>query len=469
MAIQDDVKQTWHDAIIELFELDLSPITGNASDIYRFTSQTMPDGSKISFDGNEYEPFPIVAAGFETTTKGQTAQPELTVANVLGTLASVVNTYNDLVGARVIRRRTLLKYLDGSTAPDPSQEFPEDKYYIERKTSETNITITWTLASKIDLEGLQLPKRIVTQNYCLWKYRGSECGYNGPGIADVFDQPLLIGGNASPEAQAYASALQTFETKKSQLKTAEDKKNSLRGVQQAACDPDAAEVDDGPYFILQTTNQLGQQYTFGIDNSSGKTVVAVWNGNTVTVTGLKPDYRTDLKQKTGRSGGPDGTGTGATYALDEYILVSGQPQYNATYYSVEPGNASFAFKDLDNAYIGFFQGSKISIASSNAAGYRVGSARDALGPMRSIAKLDYAKNCSTATNNYQSALADYTQASQEYAAASYALQQAYAALPNGDAARLADQCGKRLSSCKLRFGAANSLPFGGFPAANIAR
>ena len=28
-----------------------------------------------------------------------------------------------------------------------------------------------------------------------------------------------------------------------------------------------------------------------------------------------------------------------------------------------------------------------------------------------------------------------------------------------------DICGKRLSSCKLRFGATNTLPFGGFPGA----
>lgn len=32
-----------------------------------------------------------------------------------------------------------------------------------------------------------------------------------------------------------------------------------------------------------------------------------------------------------------------------------------------------------------------------------------------------------------------------------------------------DQCGKRLSSCKLRFGTYASLPFGGFPAAGLFR
>jgi lambda family phage minor tail protein L len=39
--------------------------------------------------------------------------------------------------------------------------------------------------------------------------------------------------------------------------------------------------------------------------------------------------------------------------------------------------------------------------------------------------------------------------------------------PTGDLA--ADQCGKRLSSCKLRFGETGVLPYGGFPAAGLAR
>jgi lambda family phage minor tail protein L len=39
--------------------------------------------------------------------------------------------------------------------------------------------------------------------------------------------------------------------------------------------------------------------------------------------------------------------------------------------------------------------------------------------------------------------------------------------PTTDPAR--DQCGKRLASCKLRFGQYGALPFGGFPAAGLIR
>lgn len=39
--------------------------------------------------------------------------------------------------------------------------------------------------------------------------------------------------------------------------------------------------------------------------------------------------------------------------------------------------------------------------------------------------------------------------------------------PTDDMAR--DQCGKRLSSCRMRWGEANVLPYGGFPAAGLVR
>ena len=33
------------------------------------------------------------------------------------------------------------------------------------------------------------PGRIMLANTCMWDYRGDECGYNGPAVADEFDNP----------------------------------------------------------------------------------------------------------------------------------------------------------------------------------------------------------------------------------------------------------------------------------------
>jgi lambda family phage minor tail protein L len=189
MTLTSDVQKSWHDGLVELFEIDLEPITKNAADKFYFANQIKPDGQKIQWKGKVYEPLPLVSTGYERNSSGQIPQPTLTVANILGTFSNVIEPLDDLVGAKITRRRTLAKYLDGEPSANPNQEFPDDIYYIEQKTGETELTITWQLASVLDLEGLQLPRRVITQNFCKWKYRGSECGYTGGPVADERDRP----------------------------------------------------------------------------------------------------------------------------------------------------------------------------------------------------------------------------------------------------------------------------------------
>lgn len=196
MTIENDVQQTWHDAIVEMYELDISTIVSGGTTSFYFAPEVMRDDSKIQWRKSDtdatlvvYEFLPIQARGFEKTTKGQIPTPELTVSNIFGALSDVINDLDDLVGAKLYRRRTLYKYLPGGGATDLNSYFPTDLFYIERKLAENNISVTFQLASPIDLEGLSLPKRIITQNYCVWKYRGTECGYSGGPVADAFDRP----------------------------------------------------------------------------------------------------------------------------------------------------------------------------------------------------------------------------------------------------------------------------------------
>lgn len=466
MTIQQDVSQTWHDAIIELFELDLEPITGSASDKYYFTAGVMPDNSKMQWKGEVYEPLPIEASGFERTTQGQIPTPELTVANVLGTLASVVNALDDLVGAKVVRRRTLLKYLDNGTEPDSTQEFPEDIFYIERKVAETSVTITWQLASKIDLEGLQLPKRIITQNYCLWKYRGPECGYDGPPVANEFDQPITISGASSPEGQAYLAAYEAFDAAQKALSNAEAKKNNLFGQREAACDPDAADVEE-TLFVFKTGGI--RSYSFVIQDGDGNSIAAVWDGANVQLSGAKPLYRPDFKQRTNRGPGNKNNGTGPAYSVVQWVPAPGGGLMKI---DLGFGGGTFAIKDQANAPILFVGGSIVPVRpNSSSIGYDIGDYASAgFAPMRSIAKLDYdGTQCSTLSSQYDAAESAYNAALATFTAAQAALNAANGALPVGDDILRRDRCGKRLQSCRLRFGLNGSLPFGGFPGANLTR
>ena len=466
MTIQQDVASTWHDAIIELFELDLSGLTGNAGDQYYFANQLMPDNSKVQWKGKVYEPLPIEASGFERTTKGQLPQPELTVSNVLGTLAATVNALNDLVGAKVIRRRTLLKYLDNGSSPDQSQEFPEDEFYLERKVAESSISITWSLASKIDLEGLKLPKRIITQNYCLWKYRGAECGYTGPAVSNEFDQPISIGGSSSPEGAAYIAAYETFKTAEVALANAEARRNNLFGQKQNACDSDTAAINQ-TLFVFQKGGGI-RDYTFTIQDGDGNTIAMLWDGQGVDFNALRPAYQPGPKQKTDRGPGDQKNGTGDIYTVAQYTANGADIQRSELPFS----SSTFGFRDYGKEPVLLVNGSLVTPRSNLfSPGYDLGNyAGEGFAPVRSVQKLDYGTgNCSSLTSQYDAAESSYGAAQAAYDAARAALIAAYNALPADDDIIKRDKCGKRLQSCRLRFGTAGSLPFGGFPGANLTR
>lgn len=70
---------------------------------------------------------------------------------------------------------------------DPTQEFPPEVWFIERKSSENNEAVQFELASAFDLQNVRLPRRQIISNYCTWKsvggYRGPYCGYTGIPVA----------------------------------------------------------------------------------------------------------------------------------------------------------------------------------------------------------------------------------------------------------------------------------------------
>lgn len=69
----------------------------------------------------------------------------------------------------------------------------------------------------------------------------------------------------------------------------------------------------------------------------------------------------------------------------------------------------------------------------------------------------------TAIGVYDAALIARDAAQDAVDAAQVTFDAALAAVPTDDPTYRADKCGKRITSCKLRFGATNPLPFGGFP------
>lgn len=191
--IRAEIQSLSPSAMIELFVLDMTG-TYSGGFLY-FHAGTNGLNQPITWQGRQYDPWPISAKGFDMTTQGTLPQPQITIANIGGVLSGEVQANDDLVGCKITRKRTLAKYLDavnfpGGTNPDadPNQYLPDEMWYVEQKTSETRHAIEFKLSSVFDLMGIQLPYRQVIQNSCPWKYRGSECGYTGP-YFDRFDQP----------------------------------------------------------------------------------------------------------------------------------------------------------------------------------------------------------------------------------------------------------------------------------------
>lgn len=193
MTLKGDLQSLEPGAWIELFELDATAIGG---DVVRFHGYN--EAGAIVWQGNTYTAWPMEAQGFAMMPDKPPA-PTLTVANLDGSITALCLAFNDLVGALVIRHRTMSKYLDAANFPggnpnaDPAQELPPDKWFIERRAAETNVSVQFELSSALDFGQVQLPGRTIIANACAWLarggYRGPYCGYNGPPVADAHDNP----------------------------------------------------------------------------------------------------------------------------------------------------------------------------------------------------------------------------------------------------------------------------------------
>lgn len=163
------------DTLIELFELDLSPIGVSIVEYFYCGTDTLRD--PIVFNGITYEPWPITGSGFALNGQGSLPTPTFTIWNGGGVVSQTVMQYADLVGAQVTRTRTHHKFLDGMPLANPAQVYPIDIYRIGRKTGEDDDVVSFSLVCNFDLNGATLPSRQVIQNSCPWIYKSAECSW----------------------------------------------------------------------------------------------------------------------------------------------------------------------------------------------------------------------------------------------------------------------------------------------------
>ena len=166
-------------AIIELFTLTLDSTLHGSSTVHRFhNGSNMNANGNIVWAGNTYEKFPIQCEGFDFGSTGTLPRPTISVSNIFGTITALLQAANqttvgnDLNGTKLVRIRTLAKFLDAVNfegninpygTPDPNAEFPQEIYFLDRKITENRDLVQWEAISALDLVNVKLPKRIATR------------------------------------------------------------------------------------------------------------------------------------------------------------------------------------------------------------------------------------------------------------------------------------------------------------------
>lgn len=173
MSLQEDISKQSQKlnvgTIVKLYELDLTDV-GESSTIY-FTESIGRDYTPISFNSRSYTPIDIQATGFGSNSNGTNIRPKLVVSNVLLTLIPYLLSYRNLIGAKLTRRRTLERFLDGYPDANPSAEFTPDVFKIKSIPQRNNYNIEFELSSYIDSETTKVPGRLILRNYCSQIYR----------------------------------------------------------------------------------------------------------------------------------------------------------------------------------------------------------------------------------------------------------------------------------------------------------
>jgi lambda family phage minor tail protein L len=183
--------------LITLWQLDCRTLGGP---IFYFTSAA-DFTTEIIWGGQTYTPLPMDASGFELTTRGAIPQPTVTISNLYGAGNLLLDSYKGLVGAEIIRIMTLRRFLDDGSTPDPSAYITREKYVVAQKTSHNAQAIAFKLASRMDVEGTQLPRRQILRDVCTHTYRFwnattgmfdyslASCPYAGVATFDINNNP----------------------------------------------------------------------------------------------------------------------------------------------------------------------------------------------------------------------------------------------------------------------------------------
>jgi lambda family phage minor tail protein L len=128
----------------------------------------------IFFGGHEYHMYPVKGEGWSNLdTHAALPRPTLHLSNVYGMVSPYLMRLNDLVKAKVTRRKTFARFLDGM--PEAPQEqgamrLEDEVFYIQSKPNDDRQSVSFELASILDDDQATIGREI-TLNMCSFLYR----------------------------------------------------------------------------------------------------------------------------------------------------------------------------------------------------------------------------------------------------------------------------------------------------------
>ncbi|MBM3453548.1 MAG: phage minor tail protein L [Bacteroidetes bacterium] len=481
-------------ALLEFFVICYDYVNRPDDKLYIHGGTNGINGS-IYWQGVEYLPFPIQSSGFESKGDGSLPRPKLTVSNQDFFVSNLIRRYNNLVGAKVIRKRTFAKFLDNQNYSDSKNPYGsadaaaglEDQvFYILRRASENRAIVEFELASPLEIEDVTFPRRSVIARYCGFHYRGNGCKYMGPPVADENDMRLrkAIDIKAGLLRRYYTGAGATAPTNTStftSIVAAATTFNS-ESVQTTTTIADGNNAVTEFIGYFKVNNNEAGVYGFGVDPDD---CAELWiNGSLIA-----SDYASGPQNASLATPvlAPQGT-TGEIFLSAGYhrifvrhyeatdaqglILYYKKPPITATLPWVQIPTSRFYYDALEQNTLTsnqrFFSNLQLSSSISlnndalsdglnrglwkaNAGVYKVGEFVYIENYNIKVAKRDI-----NAIPNWTPLLRFYVCVKTHTASGvrNPSFNKEY---------WVSDQCSKTLNGCKLRFGAGGDLPFGGFP------
>lgn len=389
-------------SIWEGFELVLPDQT------LRFHAGVSEKLGSVIWKGNTYTPWPINAAEFATPSQGSPARPKLQVGNFGGTISALCRQYDDLLWAKLKRRRTLVKYLD-------AVNFAQSNYLL---WSEDATQSVWTKAGvTASLPGLTDP--------------------NGSQVSQLVEG-LTTAHYIRQVGAAFAGEWYTASAVV-KLRNADRPQARIRLADDIGFRADAF-MDLGTGQLLSTPSP-----DRGVVDLGGGSYL-LWCSGLLDPAATSFDFRVLPRDAAGNET-YTGNGTSGFYTSSMQVTRSrGLLGYQKTGASWNPTANPAEEYPVETWFI-----TRKANESPAAIEFELGSPLDLQGvklPRRQVV----AGTCLWAYRSGECGyaggpVADYTNR------------------PTGDITQ--DQCSRTLTGCKLRFGVNAELPFGGFP--GIAR